>query len=95
MQELAARVPEEPAATDRTAEMIKFRLPDGKLVTRRFPSNCRVQTLWDFVGSLGFFEDTHLLAQMAPRRVLDRGNNGQTIKEAGLSRAQLIVEARD
>ncbi|KAK2724852.1 FAS-associated factor 1-like [Artemia franciscana] len=93
-EEVSATLPSEPPpGADVTA--IRFRLPDGKQVTRRFSSIGPLKTMFDFLFVQGFSTSEYKVLQTFPRRDLSGLDPTQSLKELGLSAQEtLIIEER-
>lgn len=71
-----------------------MRFPNGERKERRFHSTAAVQSLYDYVDSLGCLEvDNYSLVSNFPRVTYGSDKLSQSLKEAGLHpQASLFVE---
>ncbi|CAH8380909.1 unnamed protein product [Eruca vesicaria subsp. sativa] len=92
-QEKALALGEEPEkGPDVTQVLVRF--PNGERKGRRFESNTKIQTLYDYVDSLGVLEtEEYSLITNFPRTVYGRDKASMSLKDAGLHpQASLFIE---
>jgi hypothetical protein len=94
-------LPDEPEEDNKEAATIQFRLPDGsQTIQRRFLKTDKIQTLYDYIYSLGkekgFETGAHEfdLIQNFPRKIY--GNMDKTIADEGLHpRSKLYIKEHE
>ncbi|CAI9093381.1 OLC1v1028876C1 [Oldenlandia corymbosa var. corymbosa] len=94
-QEKALSLGAEPEkGPDVTQVLVRF--PSGERKDRRFHSSATIQSLYDYVDSLGCLEmDSYFLVSNFPRTVYGPEMHSRTLKEAGLHpQASLFVESK-
>ena len=71
-----------------------MRFPNGERKGRRFPGSATIQSLYDYVDSLGYIEvESYRLVSNFPRVVYGPDKLSLSLKEAGLHpQASLFVE---
>ncbi|KAL0711897.1 hypothetical protein Bca4012_018875 [Brassica carinata] len=92
-QEKALALGDEPEkGPDVTQVLVRF--PNGERKGRRFESNTKIQTLYDYVDSLGVLEtEEYSLITNFPRTVYGRDKESMSLKDAGLHpQASLFIE---
>uniref|UniRef100_A0A1J3K8I2 FAS-associated factor 2-B n=1 Tax=Noccaea caerulescens TaxID=107243 RepID=A0A1J3K8I2_NOCCA len=92
-QEKALALGDEPEkAPDVTQVLVRF--PNGERKGRRFQSKTKIQTLYDYVDSLGVLEtEEYSLITNFPRTVYGRDKQLMSLEEAGLHpQASLFIE---
>ncbi|KAJ0228695.1 UBX domain-containing protein [Hirschfeldia incana] len=92
-QEKALALGDEPEkGPDVTQVLVRF--PNGERKGRRFESNTKIQTLYDYVDSLGVLEtEEYSLITNFPRTVYGRDKVSMSLKDAGLHpQASLFIE---
>ncbi|CAH8351506.1 unnamed protein product [Eruca vesicaria subsp. sativa] len=92
-QEKALALGDEPEkGPDATQVLVRF--PNGERNGRRFESNTKIQTLYDYVDSLGVLEtEEYSLITNFPRTVYGRDKESMSLKDAGLHpQASLFIE---
>ncbi|XP_013621956.1 PREDICTED: plant UBX domain-containing protein 10-like [Brassica oleracea var. oleracea] len=92
-QEKALALVDEPEkGPDVTQVLVRF--PNGERKGRRFESNTKIQTLYDFVDSLGVLAtEEYSLITNFPRTVYGRDKESMSLKDAGLHpQASLFIE---
>lgn len=79
---------------DTWINQVLVRFPTGERKERRFQSTTTIQSLYDYVDSLGFLNvDTYSLVSNFPRVVYGSEKLSLSLKEAGLHpQASLFVE---
>lgn len=60
---------------------VRFRLPDGEILQRRFGAKEKLSALIDFVTGHGFFPDEYKLLSSWPRRDLTTEGLEKTLEE--------------
>ncbi|KAJ4876212.1 Plant UBX domain-containing protein 10 [Raphanus sativus] len=92
-QEKALALGDEPEkGPDVTQVLVRF--PNGERKGRRFESNTKIQTLYDYVDSLGVLEtEDYSLITNFPRTLYGRDKESMSLKDAGLHpQASLFIE---
>ncbi|KAG2312327.1 hypothetical protein Bca52824_023884 [Brassica carinata] len=92
-QEKALALGDEPEkGPDVTQVLVRF--PNGERKGRRFESNTKIQTLYDYIDSLGVLEtEEYSLITNFPRTVYGRDKESMSLKDAGLHpQASLFIE---
>ncbi|KAL1191878.1 Plant UBX domain-containing protein 10 [Cardamine amara subsp. amara] len=92
-QEKALALGDEPEkGPDVTQVLVRF--PNGERKGRRFESETKIQTLYDYIDSLGVLEtEEYSLVTNFPRTVYGRDKELMSLKEAGLHpQASLFIE---
>ncbi|CAN7008918.1 unnamed protein product [Brassica rapa subsp. trilocularis] len=92
-QEKALALGDEPEkGPDVTQVLVRF--PNGERKGRRFESNTKIQTLYDYVDSLGVLAtEEYSLITNFPRTVYGRDKESMSLKDAGLHpQASLFIE---
>ncbi|XP_050422174.1 FAS-associated factor 1 [Adelges cooleyi] len=93
-QRIEASLPAEPGPGDQVAK-IRFRLPLGKFLERRFLATESLQVLFDYLYVNGFSQEEFKVISSWPRRDLTTLNAAQTMKELNLyPQETLILEER-
>ncbi|KAF3543931.1 hypothetical protein DY000_02003021 [Brassica cretica] len=74
--------------------LVLVRFPNGERKGRRFESNTKIQTLYDYVDSLGVLAtEEYSLITNFPRTVYGRDKESMSLKDAGLHpQASLFIE---
>jgi len=90
---LQSLVPVEPPL-DKNACTIRFRLPTGELKNRRFVHSVdNLQSVVDFVGSLGYLTNEFHIIKSYPKDNISKRDLSQSIKNSGIAiREQVIIE---
>ncbi|KAL5244435.1 hypothetical protein ACI65C_011845 [Semiaphis heraclei] len=82
-QRIVASLPAEPETGDQVAK-IRFRLPLGKFLERRFLASDNLQVLFDYLYISGFSQEEFKVISSWPRRDLTTLGVTQTLKELNL-----------
>ncbi|XP_050538185.1 FAS-associated factor 1 [Daktulosphaira vitifoliae] len=91
---IEASLPVEPEPGDDVSK-IRFRLPLGKFLERRFLSSESLQVIFDYLYVNGFSQEEYKVISSWPRRDLTTLNAAQTMKELNLyPQETLILEER-
>ncbi|KAG2330335.1 hypothetical protein Bca52824_001515 [Brassica carinata] len=92
-QEKALALGDEPEKGPEVTQVL-VRFPNGERKERRFESNTKIQTLYDYVDSLGVLEtEEYSLITNFPRTVYGRDKESMSLKDAGLHpQASLFIE---
>lgn len=68
-QSLVATIPDEPSADcQETMARLRFRCPDGDILTRRFLGSTQLQTLLNYLVTLGYSREEYKVLTTFPRR---------------------------
>lgn len=81
------RLPDEPDASQSqtsSVSRIRFRLPSGEFIQRRFLINHKLQAIIDFITSHGYFTESYKLLSSWPRRDLTTESVDKTLEELKL-----------
>lgn len=92
-QQAEDNLPPEPAVGTAGTCQLRFRLPDGRVLSRRFMESDRLAVLFLFIGAEGFHESNHRLIRQIPRADISALKRSKTLKEVGLKQDNLVVEA--
>lgn len=93
-QRIIASLPAEPEPGDQITK-IRFRLPLGKFLERRFMTSDSLQVLFDYLYVNGFSQEEYKVISSWPRRDLTTLDVTQTMKELNLCPQEtLILEER-
>jgi len=92
-QQAEDNLPPEPAVGTAGSCQLRFRLPDGRVLSRRFMESDRLAVLFLFIGAEGFHESDHRLIRQIPRADISALKRSKTLKEVGLKQDNLVVEA--
>jgi len=88
---LQSLVPAEPPQ-DKNACTIRFRLPANKQVTRRFVYSVdTLQSVVDFVGSLGYLSNDFQIMKSYPKLNLSQRDLSQTIKASQIAQRETVI----
>ncbi|KAJ4910131.1 Plant UBX domain-containing protein 10 [Raphanus sativus] len=76
------------------ADQVLVLFPNGERKGRRFESNTKIQTLYDYIDSLGVLDiQEYNLRTNFPRTVYGRDKDSMSLKDAGLHpQASLFIE---
>jgi len=92
---IATTLPPEPdAACPEPMCSLKCRLPEGKLISRRFLQSTTLGVLFNYLFSQGFSRDEYRFLTTYPKRDLASMSENMTMKEVFSAQDTLIVEAR-
>jgi len=89
---LACALPEEPPADcQHTMARIRFRLPGGEILTRRFLGENKLQILLNFVSSKGFSSAEYKVLTTFPRRDLAQCDSQASLQELKLCPQETVM----
>ena len=85
MRESGAKLPEEPSPhTIEPTSHIRFRLPSGQIIQRRFYIKDKLEAVLDFATSHGYFVEDYKILTSWPRKDLTNESNALTIEQLKL-----------
>ncbi|KAF7270815.1 fas associated factor casp isoform X1 [Rhynchophorus ferrugineus] len=90
-KEVEARLPSEPPAGQGEQTKIRFRLPKGVNIERRFPAESPLQVLLDFLVVQGYPKDEFKVISSWPRRDLTVLDENQTLKDLKLCPQETVI----
>lgn len=94
-QRIVASLPAEPEISNDQVTKIRFRLPIGKFLERRFLASDNLQVLFDYLYVNGFGQEEYKVISSWPRRDLTTLSTTQNLKELNLyPQETLILEER-
>lgn len=92
-KEHASRVPTEPTSGD--IARIRFKLPSGEVIERKFFKTNTLSAIIDLISSLGYFSETYKLLSTWPRRDLTQVDCTQTLEQLKLyPQETLMIEEK-
>ncbi|CAG9765820.1 unnamed protein product [Ceutorhynchus assimilis] len=90
-QEVESRLPQEPPLGKGEQTKIRFRLPKGENVERRFTAETPLSVLLDFLIVKGYPTDEYKVISSWPRRDLTSLDTRQTLKELKLCPQETVI----
>uniref|UniRef100_A0AAR5PU01 UBX domain-containing protein n=1 Tax=Dendroctonus ponderosae TaxID=77166 RepID=A0AAR5PU01_DENPD len=90
-QEVECRLPQEPVAGQGEQTKIRFRLPKGENVERRFTADTPLRVLLDFLIVQGYPSEEYKVISSWPRRDLTALDERQTLKELKLCPQETVI----
>lgn len=90
-KEVEARLPTEPPAGQGEQTKIRFRLPKGVNIERRFTADTPLKVLLDFLVVQGYPNDEYKVISSWPRRDLTSLDESQTLKELKLCPQETVI----
>ncbi|XP_057654050.1 FAS-associated factor 1 [Diorhabda carinulata] len=91
-KEVEASLPPEPAlGQGDSITKIRFRLPKGDHLERRFPTNTPLKVLLDYLVVKGYPTEEYKVISSWPRRDLTSLDKGQTLKELKLCPQETVI----
>ncbi len=83
IKECELKLPAEPPSSNKTSH-IRFRLPGGEIIQRRFDIANKLETLLDFAASKGYFAEDYKILTSWPRKDLTNESCELTIEQLKL-----------
>ncbi|KAL1513565.1 hypothetical protein ABEB36_002962 [Hypothenemus hampei] len=90
-REVESRLPPEPAVGQGEQTKIRFRLPKGENVERRFSADTPLKVLLDFLVVQGYPSEEYKVISSWPRRDLTSLDSRQTLKELKLCPQETVI----
>ncbi|KAK7100551.1 FAS-associated factor 1-like [Littorina saxatilis] len=91
-ESIARSVPDEPAeGANGNISQLRFRVPGGKQITRRFWAENTVQDLLNFITGQGFHMEEYKVLSTFPRRDITQLDSSQTLEAAKLYPQETLI----